>query len=108
MTVWASLRTHLSTWIDDVAAGLTLLGAMLRRSHRVELVEQADGSFLVVDMRKQPADWPSLRIDDPDGGWKGRGLWSTYAGRAPYHIEGGKGTTSKVVHFQLRPDPLAR
>ena len=43
-----------------------------------------------------------------DGGWKGRGLWSTYAGRAPYHIEGGKGTTSKVVHFQLRPDPLAR
>jgi hypothetical protein len=48
------------------------------------------------------------RIDDANGGWKGRGLWSTYAGRAPYHIEGGKGTTSKVVHFQLRPDPLAR
>ena len=48
------------------------------------------------------------RIDDPDGGWKGRGLWSTYAGRDPDHIEGGKGTTSKVVHFQLRPDPLAR
>jgi hypothetical protein len=48
------------------------------------------------------------RIDDPNGGWKGRALWSTYAGRAPYHIEGGKGTTSKVVKFQLRPDPLAR
>jgi hypothetical protein len=48
------------------------------------------------------------RIDDPNGGWKGRGLWTTYAGRAPYHIEGGKGTTSKVVHVQLRPDPLAR
>ena len=37
------------------------------------------------------------RIDDPSLGWKGKGLWSTYAGRAPYHIEGGKGTTSKVV-----------
>jgi hypothetical protein len=48
------------------------------------------------------------RIDDPNLGWKGKGLWSTYAGRAPYHIEGGKGTTSKVVKFQLRPDPLAR
>jgi hypothetical protein len=48
------------------------------------------------------------RIDDPNGGWKGRGLWSTCAGPAPYHIEGGKGTTSKVVHFQLRPNPLAR
>jgi hypothetical protein len=47
------------------------------------------------------------RIDDPGAGWKGRGLWSTYATRAPQHIEGGKGTTSKVVHFQLRPDPLA-
>jgi hypothetical protein len=48
------------------------------------------------------------RIDDPSGGWKGRGIWSTYAGRAPYHIEGGKGQTSKVVKFQLRPDPLVR
>ncbi len=48
------------------------------------------------------------RIDDPNGGWKGKGLWSTYAGRVPFHIEGGKGTTSKVVHFQLRPDPLAK
>ena len=47
------------------------------------------------------------RIDDANAGWKGRGLWSTYAGRAPFHIEGGKGQTSKVVHFQLRPDPLA-
>ena len=67
MTVWASLRPRLSTWIDDVAAGLTLLGTMLRRSHRVELVEQADGSFLVADMSKQPAeraDGPSLRIDE--------------------------------------------
>jgi hypothetical protein len=48
------------------------------------------------------------RIDDPNAGWKGRGLWSTYATRAPFHVEGGKGTTSKAVKFQLRPDPLAR
>lgn len=47
------------------------------------------------------------RIDDPKAGWKGRGLWSTYATRAPWHIEGGKGTTSKAVKFQMRPDPLA-
>jgi hypothetical protein len=48
------------------------------------------------------------RIDDPDAGWKGRALYSTYATRAVQHIEGGKGTTSKVVRFQLRPDPLAK
>jgi general secretion pathway protein L len=67
VTVWASLRTRASTWIDDVATGLTRLAAMLRRSRRIELVEQADGSFLVVDMSKQAAergDGPSLRIDE--------------------------------------------
>ncbi|MEA2989791.1 MAG: hypothetical protein QOG83_2502, partial [Alphaproteobacteria bacterium] len=48
------------------------------------------------------------RIDDPNAGWKGRGLWSTYGNRTPFHNEGGKGTKPKVVKFQVRPDPLAR
>ena len=52
--------------------------------------------------------WMDGRIDDPKAGWKGRGLWSTVSTRAPFHMEGGKETTSKVVHFQLRPDPLAK
>ena len=52
--------------------------------------------------------WMDGRIDDPDAGWKGKGLWATYSTRTPFHLETGKGTTSKVVHFQLRPDPLAR
>ena len=52
--------------------------------------------------------WMDGRIDDPNAGWKGKGLWATYGTRTPFHLEGGKGTTSKVVHFQLRPDPLAR
>jgi hypothetical protein len=47
------------------------------------------------------------RIDDPNAGWKGKGVWSTWATRAPFHSETGKGTSSKVVKFQLRPDPLA-
>jgi streptogramin lyase len=48
------------------------------------------------------------RIDDPNAGWKGRGLWANYGTNFLGHIEGGKGTTSKMVHFQIRPDPLAR
>jgi hypothetical protein len=48
------------------------------------------------------------RIDDSGAGWKGRGLWANYGSYTPWHYEGGKGTTSKVVHFQLRPDPLAK
>ena len=48
------------------------------------------------------------RIDDPNAGWKGRGLWANYGTNFLWHIEGGKGTTSKMVKFQVRPDPLAR
>ena len=47
------------------------------------------------------------RIDDPNAGWKGRGLWTTSGDRAPWLKEGGKGTKPIAVHFQLRPDPLA-
>jgi hypothetical protein len=48
------------------------------------------------------------RIDDQNAGWKGRGVWSNTGNRTPFHMEGGKGTTPRVVHFQMRPDPLAR
>jgi hypothetical protein len=48
------------------------------------------------------------RIDDPNAGWKGRGIWATTGNRTPFHLEGGLGTLPKVVKFQLRPDPLAR
>ena len=48
------------------------------------------------------------RIDDPNAGWKGKGVYSTYATRAPFHMEGGKGTTSKVIKFQVRPNSLAK
>jgi hypothetical protein len=52
--------------------------------------------------------WMDGRIDDPKGGWKGRGLWATVSTRAPFHMETGKGTPSKAIHVQLRPDPLAK
>jgi hypothetical protein len=52
--------------------------------------------------------WLDGRIDDPATGWKGRGLWASISTRTPFHMEGGKGTTSKAIRFQLRPDPLAR
>ena len=48
------------------------------------------------------------RIDDPNGGWKGRSLYSNYGTHFVWHIEGGKGTKGKIVRFQIRPDPLAK
>ena len=47
------------------------------------------------------------RIDDPDAGWKGRGLWANYGSNLNWHIEGGQGRRSSIIHFQLRPYPLA-
>lgn len=48
------------------------------------------------------------RIDDPDAGWKGRGLYANYGPNAVWHIEGGKGSLGSLVKIQLRPDPLAK
>jgi hypothetical protein len=47
------------------------------------------------------------RIDDAAAGWKGRGIWITSGDRTPWHKEGGQGTKPLVVHFQVRPSPLA-
>jgi hypothetical protein len=47
------------------------------------------------------------RIDDPNGGWKGRGLWVSSGDRAPWQTEGGKGNRPMAVHVQVRPNPLA-
>ena len=48
------------------------------------------------------------RIDDANAGWKGKAVYSTYATRAPFHMEGGKGTLSKIIKFQVRPGPLSK
>jgi hypothetical protein len=48
------------------------------------------------------------RIDDPNAGWKGRGLWTANAEKVIWHLEGGKGNTTSIAHFQIRPDPLAK
>lgn len=49
------------------------------------------------------------RIDDPNmNNWKGHGLWSNYGTHFVWQSEGGKGTKGKIVHFQVRPNPLAR
>lgn len=47
------------------------------------------------------------RIDDPNIGWKGRGLWTTTGTRTPFHNETGKGERPRVFKVQVRPDPLA-
>jgi hypothetical protein len=47
------------------------------------------------------------RIDDPNGGWKGKGLWTTSGTRTNFHGEGGVAAQPKVFKLQIRPNPLA-
>jgi hypothetical protein len=48
------------------------------------------------------------RIDDPNTGWKGRGLWSANGTRAVWHTELERQARGQIAHFQLRPNPLAK
>jgi hypothetical protein len=47
------------------------------------------------------------RVDDPNGDWKGRALYSNYGTHLVWHSEGGKGFVGKAVKIQIRPDPQA-
>ena len=47
------------------------------------------------------------RIDNPEAGWKGRGVWASNNSVVVWHNEGGRGMTSEIVRFQIRPHPLA-
>ena len=70
-----------------------------------------DGKFVVLRVPYPMGfytKWLDGRIDNPNTGWKGRGLWSTVSSRTPFHMETGKGTPPIAMRFQLRPDPLAK
>ena len=100
------------TWVDQFnTSGLGENVPINTGNASEALLALVDGDWVVMRVPYPLGfytKWMDGRIDDPDGGWKGRGLWATVSTRAPFHMEGGKGTTSKVLKFQLRPDPLAR
>jgi hypothetical protein len=48
------------------------------------------------------------RVDDPNAGWKGRGIWAGNEARGTQLTEGGKNMPSQLAHFQIRPAPLAK
>jgi general secretion pathway protein L len=63
MNALQPITAWLSRWIDDVASALLHVGGIIRFSRKVELVEQADGGFLVRSANKRSAG-ASLRIED--------------------------------------------
>jgi len=100
------------TWVDQFDTFGLGKGVPIDTGNGSEgLLALKDGKWIVLRVPYPLGfytKWMDGRIDDPDAGWKGRGLWATVSTRAPFHMEGRKGTTSKVLKFQLRPDPLAK
>src|SRR3954451_9409667 len=107
-----SAESSYYTWVDQFdTLGLGANTPINTGNESEGLLVLKDGKFVVLRVPYPLGyytKWMDGRIDDPNGGWKGRGLWSTVSTRAPFHMETGKGTTSKVIHFQMLPDPLAR
>jgi hypothetical protein len=100
------------TWVDQFdALGLGANTPINTGNASEALLALKDGQFVVMRVPYPTGfytKWMDGRIDDPNAGWKGRGIWTTISTRTPFHMETGKGTTSKVIKFQLRPDPLAQ
>ena len=112
LTDSGSAESSYYTWVDQFNTLGLGEGVPINTGNGSEgLLALQDGEWVVLRVPYPLGfytKWMDGRIDDPGAGWKGKGLWATYGTRAPFHLETGKGTSSKVVHFQLRPDPLAR
>jgi hypothetical protein len=107
-----SVESSYYTWVDQ--HNTSGLGA----NTPISTANLYDGVHALVDN-----DWVTMRIpyplgfyskgfegriDDPDAGWKGRGLWVPSGDRTPWLKEDGVGSRPMVVHFQVRPNPLAK
>jgi hypothetical protein len=112
VTESGSAEASYYTWVDQFNTfGLGNNVPIATGNMNDALLALVDGKFVVLRVPYPIGyftKWMDGRIDDPNTGWKGRELWTTYSTRTMSHLETGKGTLPKVVRFQLRPDPLAR
>src|SRR5437762_3411 len=100
------------TWIDRFGVfGLGRNVPIAMGNLNSSVLALVDGRFINITLPYPMGFFAKnvdARIDDPNTGWKGRALWSTYGTRTMFHLEGGTANRPKAVKIQLRPDPLAR
>jgi hypothetical protein len=105
-----SADSHYYVWVDQFdTLGLGKNTPIITGNSSDSLAALVNGKWVVLRVPYPLgffAKGMDGRFDDPTAGWKGKGLWTTWGTRTPFHSETGKGTTSKVVHFQIRQNPL--
>jgi len=103
--------SHYYIWVDRAnTLGLGNNVPIVTGNSSDSLVALVNGKFVIMRVPYPLgffAKGMDGRIDDPNGGWQGKGVYTTWGTRTPFHSETGKGTMPKVVHFQVRPNPLA-
>jgi hypothetical protein len=106
-----SADSHYYDWVDQFdTLGLGKNTPIITGNSSDSLIALVNGKWVVMRVPYPLgffAKGMDGRIDDANTGWKGKGVWTTWGTRTPFHSETGKGTMPKVVHFQVRPNPLA-
>jgi hypothetical protein len=111
VTSSGSADSHYYVWVDQFdTLGLGKNVPIITGNSSDSLAALVNGKFTILRV-PYPLGFYAKgmdgRFDDPKAGWQGKGVWTTWGTRTPFHSETGKGTNPKVVHFQIRPDPLA-
>ena len=111
VTLSGSADSHYYVWVDQFnTLGLGENTPIITGNGSDSLLALVNGKFTILRVPYPMgfyAKGMDGRFDNSQAGWKGKGVWTTWGTRAPFHSETGKGTNPKVVHFQIRPDPLA-
>ncbi len=111
VTASGSADSHYYAWVDQFdTLGLGKNTPIATGNSSDSLIALVNGKFVILRVPYPLgffAKGMDGRFDDPKTGWKGKGVWTTWGTRTPFQSETGKGTMPKVVHFQIRPDPLA-
>ena len=106
-----SADSHYYVWVDQFdTLGLGKNTPIITGNSSDSLIALVNGEFVIMRVPYPLgffAKGMDGRFDDPKAGWKGKGVWTTWGTRTPFHSETGKGTMPKVVHFQIRTNPLA-
>ena len=107
-----SADSHYYDWVDQFdTLGLGKNTPIVTGNSSDSLIALVNGKWVVMRVPYPLgffAKGMDGRIDDAKGGWKGMGVWTTWGKRGrPSIVRLARGTMAKVVHFQVRPDPLA-
>jgi len=106
-----SADSHYYDWVDQFdTLGLGKNTPIATGNDSDSLLALVNGKFVVLRVPYPLgffAKGMDGRIDDPKAGWKGKGVWTCWGTRTPFHSETGKGSMPMVVRFQMRPNPLA-